>query len=464
MAALLRVLLVSADRSLLRQGALMLEEFAVQVTTCADARAAQSSLAADPVDILLLDEDTLGANPERLSAWKQAAGARHVHLLLLCGETPNMDILEAFQCGADDFLHKPLCAGELLARLRAAARYGEFERRFQEQTWEDAVTGLWARQAIVDRLQSELRGGRPRKVSLVLLEIDFYDALQRAQGQAASHKALHAVVAASEHVAVANQCVARLEGGKFAVLLPDYSLEKAFKYAEKLRSAVAETQLDVPGHTRLTVSLGAALNQPEHDTPEDLLARAAQALVDAQRSGGDCVASYGQFDDDRRRWTQQMSSGNPFASCVARDVMTPFSMELSGTDTIAYAEQIFAQTELEVLPAIDVHGRLAGVLDRERVAEAVKSTTRSSQPIEPLLARSISKISDTTPFEKVIEQFVTADQPLLVVTAKDGRARGFIDRERFLNLVKPLESSGLAAKAFSSGTNYLVVPDFAESV
>lgn len=464
MPASLHVLLVSAERSLLRLGALMLEEFEIDVTTCADPRAAQAILAAEPIDVLLLDEDLLGADPQRITAWKEASGARHVHLLLLCGTKPTLDIHEAFQYGADDFLHKPLSAGELLARLRAAARYCEFERRFDVQGWEDSVTGLWARQAIVDRLNSELGTSRPRKLSLVLLEIDYFAGLSRLHGETLSHDALRSIATAAEKVSVAGQCVARLENGCFAVLLPDHSLEKAAKYAERLRSAVGEVAPEIPGRDRLTVSIGVAHSHHENDKPEEFLARARQALADAQRSGGDCVATYGQYEEDRRRWSQQMSSGNPFAACVARDVMTPFFLELSGTDTLAYAATLFAQTGLEVLPVVDLQGRLTGVIDRERIAEASQSATRSAQPIEPLVARGVVKIAEATPFEKVIEQFVTADQSLLVVTAKDGHARGFIDRERFLNLVKPLETSTLASKEYSSRTDYLVVQDLVECV
>lgn len=464
MSTMLHVLIVSNERPLLRQGALMLEEFAIQVTACVDPQAAQTLLATEPVDVLLLDEALLAGDPQRIGLWKAASGERHVHLLVLCGAKPTVDIQEAFQFGADDFLSKPLKVGEMLARLRAAARYCEFERRFTQQSWEDPVTGLWARQAILDRLNTELVADRPRKLSLVLLQIDGYQGIERQHGQTAAHPTLRSVAAATERVAVAGQCVAHLGDGRFAVLLPDHSLEKATKYAEKLRSAVVETKIEIPGRNRLTVSIGVAHSHQDKDTTESFLARAEEALADAQRSGCDCVATHGQYEEDRRRWAQQMSSGNPFGSSNARDVMTPFSLDLSSTDTLAYAETIFAQTGLEVLPVVDLQGRLTGVIDRERIAEAAKTSNRLAQPIESLVARGVAKIADTTPFEKVLEQFVTDDQPLLVVTTKDGHACGFIDRERFLDLVKPLETSTLASREYSSRTDYLVIQELIECV
>lgn len=463
MAGSLRVLLVSSERSLLRQGALMLEEFGMHAVACADASSSRAALGSQEIDVLLLDEALLAGDCQHLASWKEASGERHVHVLLLRGATSKLDVHEAFQSGADDFLSLPLSAGELLARLRAAARYVEFERRCERQSWRDPLTGAFTRQAIEDKLSAEFGAGRARKGALLLVEIDFYDACERAHGRAFAQRWLKSVVVAAEQIAVAGQCVARWEAGRFGIWLPDHSLEKAAKYAEKLRTALSDGEVVSPDGTRLTVSIGVAHSQHENGAPGHLIERAEAALADAQRSGRDCVATFGQFEDDHRRWMQQIRSGNPFAACVARDVMTPLVLELSGTDTLLYAQQLLRQTQLDFLPVVDFQGRLAGVLTRERADEAARSSVRQSQPIEPLVDRDVAKLVDSTPFEKVIEHFTCDDHALLFIYGKDNRPRGYIDRERFLHLVHPFDPDVLVSREFASGTEYLVVADFAES-
>lgn len=462
----LQVLLVSSDRWLLRQGALMLEEFGVRTIACADAERARRVLAAQSIDILLLDETALQGDPRTIGAWKEASGGEHVHLLVLCSEATGLNIHEAFEAGAGDFLRKPFSAGELLARLRAAARYGEFERRFREQSWEDPVTGLWGRQALVDRLDSELSGSQAgRELSLLVLEIDFFDHWERYHGERASLAVIRSVAALFDRVSVASQVVARLGGGQFAVLLPDEPIAQAARLAEALRSAVAGlADTGFQPEEPLTASVGVTACHGAGDTANQALSRALHALHDAKRSGRDYVVCWGQYDDERRRWAQQMSSGNPFASCVARDVMTPFSLALSNADTLTHAQNVFQQTRLEVLPVSDAQGRLAGIVDREAVAAAVATATHAAQPLEPLVLHDLPRLSEGSSLEAVIDQFVAEDQPLLIVVSADERALGCIARDRFLNLVKPIETQALSGSEYSSRTDYLVVPDFAESV
>jgi diguanylate cyclase (GGDEF)-like protein len=455
----LHLLMVSPERALLRRGAQILEDFGVRVTACANPARAREVLAGEGVDFLLLDEATLAGDAREMGAWKMASGANHVQLLLLCGEKSNVDIEEAHQYGADDFLRKPFGAGELLARLRAGARFGEFERRCQQQNWEDPVTGLWARQALVDQVNDQLQAATATdRHALLVLEIDFFDRLERALGATIGNRALCDVASLLEQVALPGQIAARLHGGRFALFLPKVTLDQAAVVAEQLRAAV--TALAPPDATAqsLSISIGVVACGKSIANTDDALAQAGRALHDAQRSGRDCVARFGQFDDEQRQWAEQLSSGNPFATCAARDVMTPVAVQLQLTDSPAHAETLFQQTQLDALPVLDAQGRLAGLLERDCLEEAAR--TSAAQTVESLVTRTVIKLVETTMLETVIEQFVADEQPLLVIVSKEGRPRGFIQREQFLNLVKPLEVPS-AATTYATGTQYLVVGDLA---
>ncbi len=460
----LDVLLASKDRSLLRHLSFLLTEFGYKVTACADFDAALQALQATTFDFFLVEDAALSDNFQQIAQLKQSEDAKHLHVLLFCEDDEEIDIVAAFESGVDDFLRKPVSAGEVLARLRAAARYCEFERRFRQQRWEDSVTGLWSRQAFTDRLDAELKkSGKARNLALVLVDMDLFGRVNNLYGHDAGNAVLREVGAVLQENCLPGQFVARLHDDCFAVLLPDHSIDKAAKLAEKLRGAIDSLEFaTVAPNLSVTASLGVVACHAEHDTPDNALQRGRQAVDDAKQSGRNCAVCYGQFDEERRVWKQTIASGNPFECCVARDVMTPFSLLLRGTDTIAFAEALFAQTQLEVLPVLDIHARFIGLVERERIRESIKGKNRSAQSIEILMTKGVPTLADDAPFEMVIEQFIRDDQSQLVVT-KHQRPLGYIARERFLALVKPVEAEWFTADGgFSMGTDYLVVPDLVE--
>lgn len=457
-----RVLLVSLERSLLRQGALMLEEFGYQATACADLASALTAAESLEIDFLLVDETAVAANWAQLAKLKQAVQPEHAHLMLLCGPGSSIDAGEAYQYGVDDFLRKPLNAGELLVRLRAGVRYGQFEQRLRQQDWRDAQTGLASRPALLDRAAQELRHPvRGKKLALLVVDLDLFEAFERRHGEVLAAAALREVATLLEQNASPGQLVARLEGNRFALLLPEHSTEKATRLGERLRNAVADMTLDGIDEPQLTASIGLATTLTEDEDAEGLLQRACEAVRDAKRSGRDCLVVAGQFAEETEAWTHVMRTGNPFASSTARDLMTPFALQLRGSDTVAFAAALFAQTRLELLPVVDFQGRFAGIVEREDIEEIIALTLPSAQPIEQVMRRDVPAVADSSRFDVVFEHFTRDDQPVLVVV-RAHHALGFISRERFLGLVKPLSTDQFAPETFSSGTEYLVVPDLVE--
>ena len=53
---------------------------------------------------------------------------RYVYFILLTGKTNDQDLIKGIECGADDFVSKPVNIGELNARLKAGVRIIELER------------------------------------------------------------------------------------------------------------------------------------------------------------------------------------------------------------------------------------------------------------------------------------------------------------------------------------------------
>jgi diguanylate cyclase (GGDEF)-like protein len=375
----------------------MLQEFGVEVTSCANLARVPLAIEGGNFDALIVDEPALQNDAQLLTQWKHAS-YQPLPILLLRNEHAGLDQEEAFNSGADDFLRKPMSPGELLARLRVAARMAEFERRCESQSWEDPITGLPCLPALESRLEKELQSSAP-ELALLTLELDCGSSWQRSHGETHYRQLLRAVAAAIDVLGAPAQFACRGEGHQFVIVLPAHSLAAAAKVAERLRQSLQ--QLGSPTQETLTASLGIAVRSAQ-DTAAALLARSREALQDAQRAGCDCIATYGQYDEVRRTWAQQVNGGNPFATSMARDVMTPFVIELSSTDTLGFAEALLAQMQLPFLPVVDARGRCQGLVHAEEVGEALQASAPATQPVEQLAETGVPQIAESTSFAPVI--------------------------------------------------------------
>jgi predicted transcriptional regulator len=157
-----------------------------------------------------------------------------------------------------------------------------------------------------------------------------------------------------------------------------------------------------------------------------------------------------------------MHAGNPFRTTLARDVMTPLTLTLRLTDTLADALALFAQSKLEWLAVLDDRGRFVGMLDRTKVADVETASPRAAQPVENWMSRDVPQLDATAPFAELMDKFVREEEPVLAVACA-GRPLGFIAHEQFLALVRPVSLDMFADETDrdASGSDYLVVPDAA---
>src|SRR5262245_1229953 len=189
----LKVLLVSADRGMLRQVSRFLSRFGYEVGQCAEPSRAATLMAGDRPDFLVLDWDI--GTPDCVALCRSAGGERrrkYVYTLLLTEEAEPRTLTEAIQAGVDDFLSRPVVYGELLARLRAGARVLEYERRVREQGGWDPLTGLLSRQGFIAKARSLAGAGT---VAYAMLELDHLDSVRQSRGDVAADEVVESVAA-----------------------------------------------------------------------------------------------------------------------------------------------------------------------------------------------------------------------------------------------------------------------------
>jgi diguanylate cyclase len=180
------------------------------------------------------------------------------------------------------------CLQERLAQ--AAERISALEQTLSQATRDaltDGLTGLANRRA----LDAALRDAAPLggcEVSLLLLDIDHFKAINDNYGHQAGDEALRLIAQTIAGMVRHTDLAARYGGEEFAVLLPSTGRAGALSLAEALRAGIAARRLALGGGApvSVTVSVGAASCEPG-ETPLAWVARADVALYLAKQAGRD---------------------------------------------------------------------------------------------------------------------------------------------------------------------------------
>ena len=235
----------------------------------------------------------------------------HGYIVMVTGENSAEAKLEGFAHGADDYVTKPFVIDELLARIRAGVRIVHLQkalmdsnRRLEELSLTDSLTGLRNRRAFDDRLDEAFEHAKryERPLSLVVLDVDLFKQINDAHGHDMGDAVLRGVAHLVASCSRATDFVARIGGEEFAIILPETPLFEAMQFAEKIRARIATTPvagLDV------TVSLGVAnaMHSKVRNTAE-LFHAADQALYRAKANGRNRTEMERRKVPEREPWTR----------------------------------------------------------------------------------------------------------------------------------------------------------------
>jgi two-component system cell cycle response regulator len=237
-------------------------------------------------DVAVVDEAAGDGLVERIKSDPHAF--RTAVLLVERDEPPVERATEALQRGVQDILVEPVNEAELLTRVEAAGRTKGLQeeivaqaQRLEALLFEDPLTGLSNRRFILTQLAGMVSGARrhERTLSIAIIDIDHFKAVNDSQGHAAGDRVLAEVShTLRDHLRAEDQ-LGRLGGEEFLALLPDTDARAAHKAAEHMRENVCRTGV--------TISIGWAAWSGEE--PDDLLRRADDALYAAKAHGRNCV-------------------------------------------------------------------------------------------------------------------------------------------------------------------------------
>ena len=313
-----RVLLVGAPPFAAALREMLADAGDIELLLTDEASAPQQAAASRPAVIVraLPGADDCSAF---LRACRLDESMRALPLLVLAPGCDGRHRDAAFAAGATDYLAALPGSTEMLARLRyhaafsrAAMEYAETLRRLRDSqdtlsriqaqldrhAGVDPLTGIPSRTRFDEAAQAEWararRNGQP--LSLLVCDIDNFAPFNERFGHDAGDLCLRKLAGVlTGQLKRPSDLVARYDGKRFAILLPDTKLDGAVQVAEACRGALERLALSHPLPERriVTMSVGAATTVPTEDGQfEAVVARAHEAVGAAKARGRNRVAAF----------------------------------------------------------------------------------------------------------------------------------------------------------------------------
>ncbi|MCW3474193.1 GGDEF domain-containing protein [Limobrevibacterium gyesilva] len=209
-------------------------------------------------------------------------------------------------CAIDQRPRKP-SPGQVMV-MQDLARLVMDELELRQLATTDSLTGAETRRSFMHHAQQALAQAQRyrRELSCIMLDVDHFKAVNDRHGHATGDLVLRVIVSACRSVLRSGDCLGRLGGEEFAILLPETPPEAALATAERLRGLIEATTIPTgPGPVMVTASFGVATMAPIDETADTLLAAADAALYEAKATGRNRVAdAWGQQVPGNKRLQQ----------------------------------------------------------------------------------------------------------------------------------------------------------------
>jgi diguanylate cyclase (GGDEF)-like protein len=312
-----KILVVDDSRVQLEWLVQLLEREGYAVSAASDGKEAIRKVRTEAPDLVLLDmilPDMDGL--EVLRIVKARREEQFFPVIILSVKSDLDTKVTGLRLGADDFLAKPFAEAEILARCAAMLRIKhlqerlrEVQKKLEEQTVTDSLTGLKNRRFFDERLPEEFRRAQRYGdyLSLIMIDLDHFKEVNDRHGHPAGDAVLRDAASLIRGSIRDPDICARYGGEEFAVILPKTHMSGALAVAERIWCELGAKEYAIPPSVppgpgadaaaprtvRVTASIGIAFYPSKDISSGELLLRYAdQALYQGKRAGRNTICLY----------------------------------------------------------------------------------------------------------------------------------------------------------------------------
>lgn len=300
------VMVVDDDPAILRLTRKYLSDDGFEVVTCSSGIEAMACLVKEPWHILLLDlrlGDIDGSQLCQIVKSDPRFAGRHV--IIVSANSDPLQKVALLDLGADDYVTKPFHPAELVARVRAAARLFEVQKKLIDvndtltrSSKLDGLTQLYNHKYFQEKIAHEYEAAvrYERPLSVAMIDIDWFKNVNDTFGHAVGDRVLSAIAAALVAETRASDVCARYGGDEFALILRETRLDAALHCANRIAEAARSMRIEIADTmVHVSVSIGlAALPQRRIHSAKEMVDYADRALYRAKRSGRNQVQAWGR--------------------------------------------------------------------------------------------------------------------------------------------------------------------------
>ena len=267
-------------------------------------------------DLIVADQEMPEVSGLELTrALRRSKRGASMYIVLLTGAREEDLLVEAFESGVDDFVHKPFDARHLMARLRAGMRIVGLQRRIEEDrrtilrqladknnfnrrlkmlSLTDLLTEVPNRRHAMERIESEwkssVRSGS--QFAVLMVDIDRFKAVNDTYGHDVGEVVLKSTAQAISGALRGEDQVARLGGEEFLIVARGANAEDAKVLGERVRLVVEENVVEADGfRDGVTISIGVASFDQGFVAVSEMMKAADDAVYQAKTLGRNQVRS-----------------------------------------------------------------------------------------------------------------------------------------------------------------------------
>jgi diguanylate cyclase (GGDEF)-like protein len=171
------------------------------------------------------------------------------------------------------------------------------EQKMREQAVHDALTGLYNRHYLSERLEVEFSRAQRKNhpIAFLLMDLDHFKEINDTYGHQAGDLALVTTAQTIAAQTRRSDIACRYGGEEFMVIMPEIGMDDALQRAEYFRKDIDDLRIEYEGKTiHVTVSIGVAIYPTQGIDGDKILTMADTAMYQAKQAGRNKAVLYSE--------------------------------------------------------------------------------------------------------------------------------------------------------------------------